>query len=132
MLLFINLFNPNNIVRICAFADGDAPEGRDIYPRSTVIVHNRGFRNRIMSSRYDSPLISGEKNSERGAKFGFSLKLQSLSGKNRAPSLTFPHHPPVVLTVENAIPRRHPCEKFSFATPPADKKRTGPRRKFKR
>ena len=45
------------------------------------------------------------------------------------PSLALPPPPPAVF-LGYSLPPGHPCNSFTLPPPPADKKRTGPRRKF--
>ncbi|KAF4379065.1 hypothetical protein F8388_022152 [Cannabis sativa] len=46
------------------------------------------------------------------------------------PSLVFPPPPPAVF-LGYTLPPGHPCNSFTLPPPPADKKRTGPRRKYR-
>lgn len=45
-------------------------------------------------------------------------------------SLASPPPPPPALFLGYTLPPGHPCKTFALPPPPADKKRTGPRRKF--
>lgn len=55
-------------------------------------------------------------------------ELSPPKGNVDVPENSSQYHLPVVF--ESPPPLKHPCEGFSFSPPPADKKRTGPRRKL--
>lgn len=57
-----------------------------------------------------------------------SNTLSSLSVMGVVHNLALP--PPPAVFLGYTLPPGHPCNSFTLPPPPADKKRTGPRRKF--
>lgn len=58
-----------------------------------------------------------------------SLQTHGPQSNNVTFSLALPPPPPAVF-LGYTLPPGHPCNLFTLPPPPADKKRTGPRRKF--
>ncbi|KAF8391344.1 hypothetical protein HHK36_023648 [Tetracentron sinense] len=82
-------------------------------------IQNIGPNDRMVSSYPESLLIYGEQDNKKGTNTSV-LKIMPRSGENKAPL------PPAIF-MGYAHPPGHPCEKFAFPPPPADKKRIGPR-----
>lgn len=112
------------MVFLTADSDEDAPEVSDAHSLTPRHFKTVGPPIDIIVSNYHaSPLVSGKQDNERYNNSVSLAEAGSVIGENKTLPL-----PPVVHS--SALPPVHPCKNFKFPPPPADRKRTGPRRKF--
>ncbi|XP_058095400.1 probable hexosyltransferase MUCI70 [Magnolia sinica] len=108
-----------------AFTKDEDADGPDIRPKSSQRFEAVGVNGIIMSSYYESPLISGERDHERDNKSSSLLETNSGSDKNT--TIPPPPPPPPLAILSGGLLSGHPCEHFAFPPPSADRKRIGPR-----
>lgn len=101
--------------------DEDAPEGIDT--RHTRHIQNIRPNDSMASGYSESSINYGVQNNKMDNNSTLQ-SVMSISGENKV------QPPPPSVVIGKALPPGHPCEKFTLPPPPADKKRTGPRRKF--
>lgn len=83
----------------------------------------------LQSVRLDTNLPLSDSKSFRGQYNYNSSFLLTLNSEASTDNMKQPLSPPVYFT-GYILPPGNPCETFTLPPPPADKKRTGPRRKF--
>lgn len=109
---------------LSADSDEDAPEVSDAHSTTSRHFKTVGPPNDIIVSNYHAPpLVYGEQDNKRHNKSSSLLEAGSVIRENKTLPL-----PPVVRA--GALPSGHPCKSFALPPPLADRKRTGPRRKF--
>lgn len=81
-------------------------------------VQHIGMNDSVALSYPESSLTNEEHS------FTSSLDIRGITS-----NLVLPPPPPSFF-LGYSLPREHPCNSFTLPPPPADKKRTGPRRKF--